>query len=222
MILHSQTGDKMRGVQVNGEVIRFLRTGKGLTQDQLALAANLDVTTLRKMEKGNKTFDFRSVLAIANSLNTDFARLITPDVASPDRRPLHLEIVHRWHGAMLAGDAKALRLLYTADTLLELPGADGLSAAGNFQGIDAVVEHHVQFFQVFQIRSVREDDFVIHAVENLVFLRTTATIEYLPAAKSYTTRHVNEIEFRDGLIARRTTVADYGQLRQAVESEPEA
>lgn len=211
----------MRGLQVNGEVIRSLRAAKCLTQEQLALAADVDVTTLRKMEKGVKSFDFRTVATLANVLECELTMLTAPHAASPDRRVLHLEITHRWHQAMLEGDLEVLRSLYTADTILEIPGAEGLPAAGNFQGIDAVAEHHAEFFQMFKIRSARDDDFVIHAVDNLVFLRTTATIEYLPNAKSYTARHVNEFELRDGLIARRTVVADYGQLRQALQSEPE-
>jgi hypothetical protein len=74
-------------------------------------------------------------------------------------------------------------------------------------------EHFTAIFKLFRLEAVRDDDFRIHAVDDLVFLRTTATLEYLPAGKSYTTRHVNEFEFRDGKIARRVVVADYDRQR---------
>jgi hypothetical protein len=37
---------------------------------------------------------------------------------------------------------------------------------------------------------------------------------HIPSERSYTTKHVNEFEFRGDKIARRVTVADYALLRQ--------
>jgi hypothetical protein len=70
---------------------------------------------------------------------------------------------------------------------------------------------------MFRVTSVRDGDFLVHAVDEYVFLRTTATIEYLPAGKSFTARHLNEFEFREGLIARQVNIADWGGLREIVE-----
>ena len=55
-------------------------------------------------------------------------------------------------------------------------------------GDDGSAGDQTEIFKLFQVRSVREDDFEIHAADDHVFLRTTATIEFLPTGKSYTSR----------------------------------
>ena len=97
--------------------------------------------------------------------------------------------------------------------ILEIPSADGLPAAENCCGLDHLRTHFEMIFQLFKVQHVRDDDFQLHAVGDLVFLRTTATIEYLPAGRTYSSRHLNEFEFRDGKIARRTVISDYSSLR---------
>jgi ketosteroid isomerase-like protein len=118
---------------------------------------------------------------------------------------------------MLAADVDTLMPLHTEDTMLELPGAEGLPAAGTFNGRESLRAHLSEYFHVFRVRSVRDDDFLVHAVDEYVFLRTTTTIEYLPTNEAFTARHVNEFEFRDGQIARRVNVADWDALREILE-----
>jgi transcriptional regulator with XRE-family HTH domain len=207
----------MRGIKVKDHVIRILRTGFGWTQDQLATQAKVDVRTIRNAEEGIRNLDVRTVAAIATALGCEFRDLIAPSEVSADQCSIHLDVVLRWHEAMLAADIDTLMPLHTEDTLLELPGAEGLPAAGTFNGRESLRAHLSEYFHVFRVRSVRDDDFLVHAVDEYVFLRTTATIEYLPAGNSYTARHVNEFEFRDGLITRRVNIADWGGLREIVE-----
>ncbi len=206
----------MRGVSTEGEKIIALRRLKGFTQEQLAMEANVDVATLRKMEKGKGRFDFTTIAAIAEKLGIDFAAIVKSEAGQCDNGKTHIEVVHRWHAAFLNADVEQLVSLHTDDTILQIPGADGLPAAGNFTGLPALRQHLTEFFERFRLVSVCEDDFLVHAADNMVFLRTTASIAYLPSGKTYTARHVNEFEFRDFLIARRTTVADYGQLRELI------
>ncbi|MEZ6130772.1 MAG: nuclear transport factor 2 family protein [Planctomycetaceae bacterium] len=210
----------MRGVRTDGEQIAKLRKARGLTQEQLAAAADVDVTTLRRMEKGARRFDLRSVMSVADALAVDLCHLL-PEVTANDvdQTAVNEEIVRHWHDAFLASDLELVLALHTEDTVLEIPAAEGLPAAGNFHGIAQLREHLTELFQLFKVRAVREDDFQLHAVEDLVFLRTTATIEFLPAQKTFTTRHLNEFAFRDGKIARRTVIADYGKLKQVLQQE---
>lgn len=125
----------------------------------------------------------------------------------------HLSLVNEWHAAFQDADLNRLLSLHTEDSILEIPGSEGLPAAGNYQGIAQLREHFEAVFRLFRLQAVEDDDFRIHAVDDLVFLRSTATLEYLPAGKSYTTLHVNEFEFCDGKVARRMVVADYDGLR---------
>jgi transcriptional regulator with XRE-family HTH domain len=207
----------MRGVRVKGEVIRALRTGLGLTQDQLASRAKVDARTVRNAEEGTRRLDIRTVAAIATALGCEYRDLSAPSGISRDQCSIHLDTVLRWHDAMLASDMDTLMSLHTEDTILEMPGAEGLPAAGTFDGHEALRTHWSEYFQIYRLTSVRYDDFLIHAVDEYVFLRTTATIKYLPAGKSFTARHVNEFEFREGPIASRVNIADWGGLRKIVE-----
>jgi transcriptional regulator with XRE-family HTH domain len=207
----------MRGIGVKGEVIRFLRTRFGWTQDQLATQAKVDVRTIRNAEDATRNLDVRTVAAIATALGCEYGDLIAPSAVSEGQCSIHLDIVLRWHDAMLAADIDALMPLHTEDTILEVPGAEGLPATGTFIGREALQTHLTEFFHLFRVRSVRDDDFLVHAVDEYVFLRTTSTIEYLPAGKSHTARHVNEFEFRDALIARRMHIADWGGMHKIIE-----
>lgn len=204
----------MRGIRVRGDLIRTRRKAAGLTQEQLAAAAGCDVKTVRKTERGAERVDLWVVSAIAEILGCETESLIVLDAASEGKAELHLSLVNDWHAAFADADMDRLLALHTQDTILEIPGSEGLPAAGNFTGIAQLREHFLAMFKLFRLRAVQSDDFRIHAVDDLVFLRSTATIEYLPAGKSYTTRHVNEFEFRDGKIARRVVVADYDRLRE--------
>jgi transcriptional regulator with XRE-family HTH domain len=206
----------MRGVRVKGDVIRDLRTGLGLTQDQLATQAKVDARTIRNAE-ATRRLDIRTVAAITTALGCEYRELSDPSGILTDKSALHLDIVLNWHEAILAADINALRRLYTEDSILDVPGAEGLPIAGDIHGRDALRAQLFEFFQLFRVTSVRDDDFLVHAVDEYVFLRTTATIEYLPAGKSFTARHLNEFEFREGLIARQVNIADWGGLRKIVE-----
>jgi transcriptional regulator with XRE-family HTH domain len=207
----------MRGIRVKGDVIRALRTGFGWTQDKLATQAEVDVRTIRNAEEGIRKLDVRTVAAIATALNCDFRDLIVSTQVSADQCSIHLHAVLRWHEAMLAAEIDTLMPLHTKDTILEIPGADRVSAAGTLQGRDALQTYLTEFFQSFRVRSVRDDDFLIHAADEFVFLRTTATIEYLPAGTSHTARHVHEFEFHAGLIARRMHITDWQGMYRIAE-----
>lgn len=207
----------MRGIRANGAAVRQLRAARGLSQEQLAIAADCDERTVRKAEQGSSRLDFRTIAGIAQALGADVMAIVSRDETGSEQTALHLHVVRQWHAAFVRSDVEALLPLHTDDTVLEIPSSEGLPAAGNFHGIDELRQHLTEVFALFQVTAVRDDDFSIHALENLVFLRTTATIRFLSTGKFYTSRHFNEFEFRDGKIARRTAIADYGPLREIIQ-----
>lgn len=206
----------MRGVLPHGDRVRELRTNCGWTQEVLAACAQVDAKSVRKVERGNAGVDLSTVARIASALNVPTAELMVQcDKTSLSER--NIALVRLWHDAFLAGDLELLLSLHAEDTVLEIPAASNLPAAENFRGIDAFRQHMEGIFQVFRIVSVSAEDFEIHAINDLVFLRTTATIEFLPAKQCYTARHLNEFQIREGLIVRRVVIADYGELRKILE-----
>lgn len=207
----------MRGVHTNGDHIRELRRAAALTQSELAFAAGCDPKTIRKAEKGEAPVDFQIVSDIARALKCQVAQLMRLATSTTSTRRRNERVVQEWHEAFARGDLEAILPLHTEDTIVEIPGTDDLPGAQTCRGIDEVRRHFDEVFRLFKLESVNENDFEIHAVDSIVFLRTTATFQFLPAGKSYTTRHVSEFEIRDGKIARRVTVADYGKLRELLE-----
>ncbi len=206
-----------RGIRANGDRIRVARLTKGLTQEQLACDAQIDAKSLRKAERGQERVDVRVLVRIASALRLELTDIVD-EVLTESTADKNTSLVRTWHDAFLRGDLENLLALHTDDTLLEIPSANGLPQAGSFRGIEALRVHLEVTFQTFRILAVREDDFEIHVAGNLVFMRTTATIEFIPASKSYTSRYLNEFEIRDGKISRRTVISDYNDLRQIVET----
>lgn len=210
----------MRGILTNGARIRELRKIQGHSQEQFAALVDCDVKTLRKAERGKHPVDLRIVVDIARVLGENFETLTRSGIESSSKQRL-VEITCQFHDAFMRSDVASLLALHTEDTILELPGTDGLPAAQSCCGIEELRGHLEEMFCTFRLQSVRSDDFEIHAADNYAFLRSTLTIEYLPTGKTYTTRHMCELEFRDGKIARRITVADYELLRQIVADSAE-
>ena len=66
----------MRGRQTLGERIRQLRVSAGLTQEALALAADIGRVTLVRIEKGEQTPRFKTLTAIARALRRRVPELL--------------------------------------------------------------------------------------------------------------------------------------------------
>lgn len=206
----------MRGVAINGGAFVAARQRCGLTQEQLARKADLDVKTIRKAEKNQSQFDLRTIIRMAEALGCA-VRQISPVLdESGDLASVNQQVVLRWHETFVAANLEAHLMLYTNDTILETPAAEGLPWAGNLRGIESLKQHLQKTFQLFRIVDVRQDELLIHSDADYVFLRTTETIEYRPLTRTYTSRFSNEFLLRDGLIARRVVFADYEHLRKAM------
>jgi len=62
--------------QALGQVIRALRTAKGLKQIDVAIATGFAATTLRKMESGRQSMTIRSLDALATFYDVPIEELI--------------------------------------------------------------------------------------------------------------------------------------------------
>ena len=208
----------MRGVLLRGEVIRDLRKKAGLTQEQLAAQVDCDTKTLGKAERSNGRLDLRIAVSIAEALKCSSERIIDPGTLQT-KTEAHIEIVHRWNEAICKWCIDDLLRFHTEDSLLEIFGAEGTSAQETYRGIEQLRAHFEETSKILRITAWDRDTIRINAVDDLVFMRSDATIEYIPNGKTYTTRHLNEFEFRNEKIARRTVIADYEALRKIIAGE---
>lgn len=207
----------MRGVCANGDTIRRIRRRLAITQEQLAGLAGCDCKTIRKAEQGRDPIDLRIIDALAMALGVEATELMASDTPDDDRSRWLIQRVEQWAQAVADGDIERLLAMHTEDTILELPGTEALPAAGGGTvGKGALRDHFVNASQIIRLIDIDLEKTHIRVAGDRVYMRTTATFEFIPAGKGYTTQHVNEFEFRGDLIARRVTVADYEDLRQII------
>lgn len=63
-------------LQQLGETIREIREGKGLSQERLALEADLDRTFISSIEAGRRNLTFGSILKVSDALGLKPADLL--------------------------------------------------------------------------------------------------------------------------------------------------
>ncbi|KAA1260455.1 SnoaL-like domain protein [Rubripirellula obstinata] len=205
----------MRGVHPDGEKIRLARSAASMTQEEVAGIAQCNVKTIRKAEQGTNRLDLRVIAAIASAFETTVSQLTIPD-RNVDHHGHLLQRMDQWIHHFAASDVEGFLSLHTQDSVLEMPGAEDLFTPANCNGIDQLLNHAVVFFKSFRLIELQQKLTHSYAAERFVFLRMTASIEYIPAGRSYTACHVHEFEFREDKISRRVSVADYGELRQII------
>jgi transcriptional regulator with XRE-family HTH domain len=124
----------MRGMNANGDLIRDLRKVQGITQEQLAERAGLDVKTVRNAEQ-SKRLDLGSLTKLCFVLKAELRQLIV----RPCRSARELEIARRdvvihWQRAFNERDLDGLMRGYHDDAELHLPGEPLITFAGDFRG----------------------------------------------------------------------------------------
>jgi transcriptional regulator with XRE-family HTH domain len=127
----------MRGVQANGEQIQAARLDRGLTIEQLASQAGVDVKTVRKAERGLRV-DLSTLTRISFSLDVDVRSLL---VMARSRLELELrrrDAVRQWHHSWETQDTQALVSVYDDDAVLHLPGAPDIPFGGEHRGKPAI------------------------------------------------------------------------------------
>lgn len=197
--------------------LRQRRRTLGLTQEQLAAEASLDVKTVRKAEKPGERVDLRVIVAIAEQFSLSPQDLIEPEeTACPPPERL-IELVKKWGEYSITGEIDKWLAMHTTDTIFELPEKGGLPVARDCRGIDELDTFIREAAQILRIHSTDPATEQYHATGNLVFMRVTAQMEFLPARARFEARHVNEFEFEGELIKRRTTIADYHPLRKILD-----
>ena len=123
----------MRGAFADGEWIRTSRVGKGLTQEQFAALADVDVKTVRKAEQG-KRLDIGTLSRVAQVLGADVRSLLRAANGESDQASARRRAVERYEAAWEARDMEAILALYHEHAVLYLPGGPHIPFSGPFRG----------------------------------------------------------------------------------------
>jgi transcriptional regulator with XRE-family HTH domain len=124
----------MRGMTANGDLIRDLRKAQGMTQEQLAEKAGLDVKTVRKAEKGHR-LDLGTLTKLCFVLQAELGQLIIRSGRSArDLEIRRRDVVIHWQRAFNGRDLDGLVRSYRDDAVLHLPGAPLIPFGGAFRG----------------------------------------------------------------------------------------
>jgi transcriptional regulator with XRE-family HTH domain len=158
----------MRGTNANGPELTAARVARGLTQEQLAADARLDVKTVRKAEQGGRV-DLTSLSRLAAVLDVPLDRLVSGGAESLADRARR-EAVHRWHRAWDAHDIDALVALYHADAVLSLPGEPIIPFGGVHRGVDAIRRCHETAWAHYRTAPVPPGDFSLLVCDDAVVL----------------------------------------------------
>lgn len=205
----------MRGVEVDGLLIRRLRIASGLTQSDLATRVDCDEKTVRKAESNKGRIDVRLAVTIAEHLNCEPVLIIKCAEESSVQVLRNKEIVLAWNDAYVESDVERIMSLHHENSILEIPGSEGLPAGGNYSGIGQIRSHMIEMFSLFKLVHVSEVGFDLHAFDDVAFLRSTATFRFLPNDKEFTARFLNEFQFKDGRIFRRVSISDLTGFRES-------
>lgn len=126
----------MRGVIVDGPRLRSARVQRGLTQEQLATSADVDVKTVRKAERSGR-LDVATLVRLATPLEVGVESVMQDGHHEATHSDLQA-IAFRWLAAWDARDGDALMDLFHEDAVMHLPGAPLVPFGGTHRGRDAI------------------------------------------------------------------------------------
>jgi ketosteroid isomerase-like protein len=202
----------MRGIGVDGSVLRKWRKEHGVTQELLAARLPCDSKTIRHAEQ-SKRLDASTVRRIADAMGVPLGAIVVQDDDPQRIAERNAQLSHDWQSVYNTRDVAALMDFYHDDATLLVPGAEDLPAGGEFRGKDAIGEHFRGAFDTFRTEVLTPDRYKLDAVGEYVFLRVRATAEVLATGQSFTAMVVHELEIKDGKIHRHTMVCDTAAIR---------
>jgi transcriptional regulator with XRE-family HTH domain len=205
----------MRGVLANGSAIVAFRLERGLTQDQLAAEARLDVKTIRKAEQGQR-IDASTLSRLSMALGADLSRLIANSTAAPDEQLSWRDIILRWREVWEAHDMEGMLPYYHPDATVTLPGGPALPIGGAFRGRDEIRRLHEIVWSTVPQEPMTGDDFTLVVNGDSVTMTGQRTI-YLPTGEPMLLSCVMLFQIRDNQIATQEVYYDTLQFAKQMQ-----
>jgi len=159
----------MRGAPANGEQINSARRARGLTQEQLASIAGIDVKTLRKAE-GSQRIDLGTLTKISFALAVDIRTLIVPTGSLQELEIRRRDAVLRWHRFWDAHDLEGLLSVFHDSAVVHLPGGPDIPFAGEHRGKEAIGRAHEIAWSICETDPVGSEDFSLLTSDSSVIL----------------------------------------------------
>lgn len=163
---------RTRGVFPNGQYLVQARKSRGLTQEQLAGIADVDVKTIRKGEAA-KRLDLATLERITFALGLELPKILdNPPVARND----HFLIVKGWQ---LAWQRQALQRIlncYAVNACVVLPGAPPLPFSGRHAGHAAIAQVCERAWGSFISQPCKDSNFFVAERPDQVVLRCSNQI----------------------------------------------
>lgn len=196
----------MRGVEVNGAAVTTARVNSGLTQEQLASEAAMDVKTVRKAEQG-KRLDLGFVTKLAYALKTDLRMLVVPSDEETGLQVVRRNVALQWNRAWDDGDVAAMEPLYHDDAVLKVHGEPHIPFAGTYHGKAQVLAVQTGAWAQVRHDPMRVEDFTIHVSNDAITLKGEKII-HPPGRDAFRFQCVQLFTFRGPLIAEHEVLYD--------------
>jgi transcriptional regulator with XRE-family HTH domain len=159
----------MRGAQANGEQIQAARSARGMTQEQLASLAGIDVRTIRKAEQGRRV-DLGTLTRISFSLDIDVGSLIVRTRSPEELGIRRRDAVRRWHHGWETHDVQTLLNVYHEGAVLHLPGEPDIPFAGEHRGKEAIRRAYEIAWRTCKSEPIFRGDFSLLVSDNTAVL----------------------------------------------------
>jgi len=159
----------MRGVYTDGETVRSVRTHRGLTQEELADLAGLDVKTVRKAERGGR-LDLSTLTRLAVAMETVTGRLVRHGLSEMGLLSCRRDAVLRWLAAWDARDADGVLALYHERATFRLPGRPVIPFHGTCRGKDEIRAAYETAWRTCQTVPASPEDVMIYVMGDTVVL----------------------------------------------------
>lgn len=183
----------MRGVLSDGEILRSDRVRCGMTQEELADRAGLDVKTVRKAERGGR-LDLSTMGLLAVALGTVATRLVRPRPLEGGYRDRRRAEVRRWLRAWDAHDREAVLAIYHDEATLRLPGGPDIPFHGTFRGRDEIGRAHETAWDSCRTEPCRWESMAVHVADDAVILEGPRGV-HMPNGEIVSLRYVQFFTF---------------------------
>jgi transcriptional regulator with XRE-family HTH domain len=208
----------MRGAYADGERIRTARVGRGLTQEQLATRADVDVKTVRKAEQG-KRLDVGTLARIALALGADVRSLVRASNPESDLQSARRRAVECWQAAWDARDMEAILALYHEDAVLHLPGGPHIAFSGAYRGKNQIRRANELAWSTAQTVPQRPQDYSLIVSGDTVVLHGVRGL-YLPGGEAIWLTNTYIFTFQGDLIVEHRVEYDTLGFSQALHLPP--
>lgn len=189
----------MRGTIADGPALRAARTSRGLTQEQLAARAQIDVKTVRKAEQG-KRLDLGTLTQIAFALDVELNQIIHLSPSETEVQVRRRDVVLRWLRAWEVRDLDALVALHHEHVVMHLPGGPGIPFSGTFRGHAEFRRLHESAWSTSETVPIPREDFSLLVADDTVIWNARPGLK-LPDGRVVKLPAVHIYRFEGDLIA---------------------